>query len=149
VNRLLGERWRNWQARRLPQAPRIELDQRRIFIMPSRSGVGFVMVLLLVFLAAINYQNSMAYALVFLLGSVFVVAILHTYRNLRGLIVSGNGATSVFVGEQARFSLRLESGGKDHQAIGVGWDAQQLQRSDAAGWRRRVCAWKPVSRLAC
>lgn len=132
MRRLLGERWRRWQARRLPAAPRIELDQRRIFIVPSRSGTGFIVVLLLIFLAAINYQNSLAYALVFLLGSVFVVAILHTYRNLSGLLVSGNGASSVFVGEQARFGLRLESGGKEHQAIGVGWNAQQLQRSDVA-----------------
>jgi uncharacterized protein (DUF58 family) len=132
VKGALGARWRQWQTRRLPAAPRIELNQRRIFIMPSRSGAGFFVVLLLVLLAAINYQNSMAYALVFLLGSIFVVAILHTYRNLSGLVISGNGTASVFVGEQARFALRLESSGKEHQAIGVGWDKQALQRIDVA-----------------
>ena len=128
----LGQWWRRWQAQRLPAASRIELNQRRIFIVPSRSGLGFFLVLLLIFLAAVNYQNSMAYALVFLLGSIFVVAILHTYRNLSGLVVSSGEAPAVFVGEQARFGLRLESPAKDYQAIGLGWQHDALQRIDVA-----------------
>ena len=124
------QRWRRWQDRRTPSAARIELDAQRIFIMPSRSGAGFGLALLLILLAAINYQNSMAYGLVFLLGSVFVVAILHTYRNLAGLVVSGGIAPAVFAGEHARFTLRLESNGHEHQAIAAGWSAGQLQRVD-------------------
>ncbi len=124
------QRWRRWQDQRLPSAARIALDGKRIFILPSRSGVGFGLVLLLILLAAINYQNSMAYGLVFLLGSVFVVAILHTYRNLAGLVLSGGAAPAVFAGEHARFVLRLESQGPEHQAIAAGWSAADLQRID-------------------
>jgi hypothetical protein len=32
--------------------------------------------------AAINYQNNMAFALTFLLANLFVVAVLHSYANL-------------------------------------------------------------------
>lgn len=124
------QRWRRWQDQRLPSAARTELNARRIFILPSRSGAGFGLALLLMLLAAINYQNSMAYALVFLLASLFVVTILHTYRNLAGLVLSGAATPAVFAGEQARFSLRLESLGPEHQAIAVGWSAAALQALD-------------------
>ena len=126
----LDRRWRRWQARRTPPVARLELSQRHIFIMPSRLGASFLLTLLLILLAAINYQSSLAYALVFLLGSIFVVAILHTFRNLAGLWVSGVAAGSVFVGEQARFTLRLESRDKLHQAIAAGWSRDRLRRVD-------------------
>jgi len=123
-------RWRRWQALRTPAAPRVELNQRRIFIFPNRSGAGFFVLLLLIFLAAINYQNSMAYALVFLLGSLFTVAILQTYRNLASLVVSSTGAVPVFVGEHALLTVRLESTGREHQAIGLGWSGAALVSVD-------------------
>ncbi|NWC09810.1 DUF58 domain-containing protein [Pseudomonas agarici] len=130
---LIGQLWASWQAwlsRRLPPSTRIELTQRRIFIMPNRAGGVFVALLLLILLVAINYQNSLAYGLCFLLLSVFVVAILHTYRNLRGLVLSAGVGPTVFVGEQARFVVRLESAGKSHQAIQLGWSNPAMQTVD-------------------
>lgn len=126
----LDRRWQRWVARRTPPMAQIELNQRHIFIMPNRVGAGFVMTLVLMLLAAINYQNSLAYALVFLLGSIFVVAIVHTFRNLAGLRISGVASSAVFVGEQARFILRLESRDKAHQAIASGWSRATSQRVD-------------------
>jgi len=84
-------------------------------------------------LVAINYQNSLAYGLTFLLLSVAVLAILHTYRNLSGLVLSSGAARSVFVGEPLLLRLRLESIGQPHQAIAVGWDVSQLQAFDVPG----------------
>lgn len=126
----LDRRWRRWQARRTPPVAQLELTNRHIFIMPNRLGAGFLLTLLLMLLAAINYQNSLAYGLVFWLGSIFVVAILHTFRNLSNLWVSGVTTTAVFVGEQARFTLRLESRHKVHQAIAAGWTRASQQRVD-------------------
>jgi len=122
--------WQAWLARRLPPSARVELTQRRIFILPNRAGAVFAALLLLILLVAINYQNSLAYGLCFLLLSVFVVAILHTYRNLRGLVLSAGVVPAVFVGEEARFVVRLESTGKSHQAIHLGWSAQPTQLAD-------------------
>jgi hypothetical protein len=36
-------------------------------------------------MAEINYQNSLAYALAFLLAILFMLSIFYTYRNLAGL----------------------------------------------------------------
>lgn len=123
-------RWQGWIARRIPPAATQQLNQRRIFIIPTRQGLAFGVALLLMLLTAINYQNSLAYGLTFLLLSLFIVAILHTYRNLGGLRLTALGAQPVFVGEQAVFRVRLEGEGRARQAVGIGWDAEQLQFAD-------------------
>ncbi len=124
--------WNRWLSRRLPPAARVRLTQRRIFILPTRSGVAFAGALVLMLLAAINYQNSLAYGLTFLLAAVFVVAILHTYRNLGGLILKAGAAPAVFVGEQAGFGVQLESSARAHQAIALGWPPAPLQLLDVS-----------------
>ena len=134
--RRLREYGQAWLVRRLPPSTRIQLTQRQIFIMPNRAGAVFAVLLALILMVAINYQSSLAYALCFLLLSVFVVAILHTWRNLQGLVLSAGTCPAVFVGEQARFLVRLESTGKVHQSIGLGWSAQARHSVDvpAAGF---------------
>ncbi|GAC1039633.1 DUF58 domain-containing protein [Pseudomonas sp. No.117] len=131
---MTGSAWQRyrdgWLARRIPPANRITLDQRRIFILPTRQGAAFAVALLLMLLAGINYQNSLAYGLTFLLFSLALVAMLHTYRNLAGLLLAGGGASPVFAGEVAGFRLRLESDRRAHQAIALGWRGEPLVVSD-------------------
>ncbi len=124
--------WQRWLGRRIPPAARVKLDHRRIFILPTRTGATFALVVFLMLLVSINYQNSLAYGLTFLLLSVGILAILHTYRNLGGLVLSAGLARSVFVGEPVQLRLRLESAGHAHQALGLGWDAQTLQPGDVS-----------------
>jgi uncharacterized protein (DUF58 family) len=126
----LKPRWQRWLTQRIPPATRVQLDHRRIFILPTRTGGSFALVLLLMLLVAINYQNSLAYGLTFLLASMAVLAILHTYRNLSGLVLSAGTAPSVFVGESVQLGLRLESTGDAHQAISLGWTMEHLQQVD-------------------
>src|SRR5690606_6357573 len=146
----LKARWRGWVARRIPAAAQVQLTQRRIFIMPDRVGAAFALVLVLMLLAAINYENSLAYGLTFLLASVFVVAILHTYRNFAGLILKAGACGAVFAGEQARFRVRLESDGRAHMAIGLGWPPQPLQQQDVPAASQRECELTlPALRRGC
>ncbi|WP_263142855.1 DUF58 domain-containing protein [Pseudomonas sp. RIT-PI-AD] len=130
VNARFSLRWNRWLARRIPPATRVALDRRRIFIIPTRVGAAFGLALLLMLLAAINYQNSLAYGMTFLLLSVFIVAILHTYRNLATLVLKAGGGNAVFVGEEALFRVQLESAGRAHRAIALGWPPRPLQVSD-------------------
>ncbi|MDY7560024.1 DUF58 domain-containing protein [Pseudomonas sp. CCC3.2] len=122
--------WQCWLARRIPPASRVELNHRQIFIMPTRIGATFASVLVLMLLVAINYQNSLAYGLTFLLMSVAILTILHTFRNLSGLVLSAGSVRSVFVGEPLLLRLRLESAKRPHQAIALGWDVKHLQELD-------------------
>lgn len=125
--RLFSARFGRWLEQRIPAAREVRLDQRRIFILPTRQGLVFALALLPMLLAAINYQNSLAYGLTFLLLAVGLVAILHTWRNLAGLVLSAGEAPPVFAGEQAAFRLRLQSSGRAHRGIALGWSPAVLQ----------------------
>lgn len=101
----------------------LALTQRRLYIMPTRHGLLFALMLLVMLLGAINYSNSMAFVLTFLLGSLGVVSILHTYRNLARLIVNTGKSTPVFAGQEACFQVCLENTGHIPRfAIGLSGD---------------------------
>jgi uncharacterized protein (DUF58 family) len=104
---LASQRFNRWLDRRIPPTRHIRLGQRSIFIFPTATGFGFGGLIVLLLLAAINYQNSLIYGLAFLLGSLFLVTILHTYRNLAGLSVEFTGAERAFVGEDVGYALRV------------------------------------------
>lgn len=89
-------------------APQI-LGRRSIYILPTREGVYYGAMLMVMLLAAINYGNGLAYVLTFLLGAVGVVAILQTHRNLSGITVNTAGTEPVFAGQPAMFHVVLSN----------------------------------------
>jgi uncharacterized protein (DUF58 family) len=118
----LNSRYRQWIERRIPSAQSVTLDLRRIFIFPTRAGFAFLGLLFVMLIAAINYQNNMAFALVFLLACVFFVSVLHTYANLSGLTIKSLGAKAGFVGDSIPFKLQLSRhGGAHYYDISLSW----------------------------
>ncbi len=101
---------RQWLFRfgRDEQSP-IVLTQRRIFILPTPTGLLFAILLCVMLLGAINYNLSLGHALVFLLAGLGVVAMLHTFRNLIALRLTPGRAEPVFAGEIAHFQMYLEN----------------------------------------
>lgn len=117
-------RWLNdWWQRRMPPAPHVRLGRRLIFIVPTTTGWAFAGALVLMLLIGINYQNSLAYSLTFLLGSLGLLAALHTWHNLVGLELQSLRATSCYAGEQAVFRLQLSSADRARHGIALGWRA--------------------------
>ena len=121
------KRWGRWLDRRIPAARSVTLDQRRIFIFPSRAGLGFFSALTLMFIGAINYQNNMAFALVFFLFALFIVAILHTFANLSGLQFDALRGNPTFAGGVAEFEIQLRrTPRRHHHSIQMNWPGQPL-----------------------
>lgn len=87
----------------------VVLGQRRIFILPTRSGLLFVVLLVAMLLGAINYQLALAHALVFLLAGIGLVGMVHTFRNLFELRIAPGRAPPVHAGEMALFHLHLHN----------------------------------------
>lgn len=81
------------------------LGQRRVFILPTRSGLVFGVLLTVMLTGAINYNLALGHALVFLLAGLGLTGMIHTFRNLHGLRVSPGRADPVFSGEIAHFPL--------------------------------------------
>ncbi len=115
-------RFSAWMNRRIPAAREVTLDQKRIFIFPSRTGLFFLLVLLLMLVASINYQNNMGFALTFLLGTVFVIGVLHTYANLSGLTLRAVRAAPVFAGQLSEFELLVSRPHRrQHYSLNFRW----------------------------
>jgi hypothetical protein len=106
----LTERFAAWALRTRPPEPvPIVLGQRRIYVLPTRAGLMYALVLLVLLIGAINYNLSLGYGLVFLLAGLGVVTILHSFRNLAGITLTVGAPAPVFAGETARFPLLLHN----------------------------------------
>lgn len=123
--------FQKWLSRRLPPSNTVNLNQKNIFILPTRQGVYFALLIFFMVLAGVNYQNSLIYGLAFLLSSLFMVSILHTFRNLSGLTLSAGKSDMVFAGEDAEFEVILSRNGRrTFEAIVLGWDADLMVNAD-------------------
>jgi len=116
----LRQRIADWIFRaKFPESAPVMLIQRRIFILPSRTGYFFAFVLLLLLLTSINYTLSLGFLLTFLLGGMVSISMLHTFRNLARLSISPGMVDPVFAGETAQFALVLSNPSMTRFAVGV------------------------------
>ncbi|TAM09462.1 MAG: DUF58 domain-containing protein [Nevskiaceae bacterium] len=106
----LKTRFERWLRHRLPRQPGpVVLSRRRLFILPTRFGYGYVVLIVLMVLGATNYANSMAFALAFLLAGIGLVAMYHTHANLARLEVDVTPPQPGFAGQKLHFALRLKN----------------------------------------
>ncbi len=94
-------------GRRGPHHGALTLAQRNVFVLPTRAGMLYALVLLAMLIASINYALSLGFMLTFLLGAVAVVAMLHTFRNLSALEMRAGRLEPVFAGAHAELQASL------------------------------------------
>src|SRR5437764_1154261 len=105
---LARERAAAWMRRRqgadlLPVA----LERRRLYILPTGTGVAFAALLFLMLIAGLNYGNSLALFLTFLLGAFALVAMQQCHRNLLGIAVLTVSAPAVFARARGAVQVTL------------------------------------------
>ena len=101
------ERWAAEWARRRQGADGASavLQRRRIYILPTRFGAIFALVVFAMLLGSLNYGASLGFALTFLLAGFALVAMHHCHNNLLGAELRVVAAPPVFAGERARFEI--------------------------------------------
>jgi len=110
----IGQRFDRWlldrvrRIRGVADLP-LTLEYRHIYVMPTRFGAWFGVLLGLMAIGGLNFNNNMTLLLVFLLGSIAMLTTLLAYRNLVGITVSGIIAGPVFAGERAEFRVLLKN----------------------------------------
>lgn len=77
--------------------------------MPTKRGLGMVLLLVILILIAFVYNNNLAYMLTFLVASVFFITILHTFKAMAGLVVQAGQTQAVFAGEAAGFDIHIQN----------------------------------------
>jgi uncharacterized protein (DUF58 family) len=89
----------------------LTLRSRRIYILPTRAGVVAVVLLFIMFLAGLNYQNSLALLLCFLLAGFALVSMYECHATLTGLTVSSARAESAFAQGHGELQLGFYNAG--------------------------------------
>lgn len=90
----------------------IRLTARRLYILPTRAGLLFGLLLLGLLLASVNYGISLGYLFTFMLAGIGFAGLFHTQRNLLHLTLRPLATAPVFVDEAARFRLVLDNPGR-------------------------------------
>jgi uncharacterized protein (DUF58 family) len=87
----------------------VQLDGRRVYILPTRAGMLFAAAMLMMLFGSINYSLQLGFLLTFLVTSMALVAMYHTHRNLARLGLSAHRAENVFAGDLATFEITVHN----------------------------------------
>lgn len=110
----LSQRFNHWvlervRRRRGPTELPLTLEYRHLYVMPTRFGFWFGMLLALTAVGGLNFNNNMTLLLGFLLAAIAQLTTLLAYRNQAGLRIDAIRATPVFAGEVANFKVLLKN----------------------------------------
>jgi len=85
----------------------VTLTRDRVYIVPTKAGVIFSLLLLTLLIGSINYEKSLGFVLTFLLVGIGNIALLSTWRNIAGLELKKSDTAAVFAGNTATFNIQL------------------------------------------
>lgn len=135
----------------------VRLTQRRIFVLPTATGIALGGTLVVMLIASINYDLSLGYALTFTLGGSAVVSIVHAFRNLYGLQLEAGPSDPAFAGGRVKFrvaivnpstrprlALLLRAGGSETRIVELPAAGRTLAELEFSAPRR---GWQQIGRL--
>ncbi len=102
----------------------LSFNRHQVYILPTAYGFLFLFILFAMLLGSINYNNNLGFLLVFLLGSITLVSMIHTYRNLLGIELLNVTAKPVFSGKTTLFEFLFRAGATRRCAIGIKIDKE-------------------------
>lgn len=107
---LADERMGAW-IRRRQGADRdpVSLHRGRIYILPTRLGSAYAVMVVAMVAGGLNYGNNLALGLAFVLASLGLVTMHHCHGTLSGLGLRLLATESAFVGRPVRFRILLEN----------------------------------------
>jgi uncharacterized protein (DUF58 family) len=82
-------------------------DARRIYILPTRAGLVYGLILFATLLGSLNYQNNLGLLLTFVMISMTLVSMHHCWFQLLNLKLTAADAAPVYRGQLARFPVSV------------------------------------------
>ncbi len=121
-DKLFKNHWQSWLSgwlkRRIPAKKTHKLKHDNIFIVPSKTGLYFCVLVFFLWLLGTNYENNLILGIAFLLLSLVVVCIHHTYAHLSGLSISVVNTHAGFVGDTGVIDLVIKrENNRNYEAI--------------------------------
>lgn len=116
-------RWsRGFMRGRKPEALPVRLDRRRIYIVPTRAGMGFCVLLVAMLVGALNYQNNAALLLTCVLAAALAISMLLTWRELHDLTLRSLHAGHGFCGSRLALHLAFADDRRNRDGLRIAVD---------------------------
>ena len=91
-----------------PLTPPLQLTYRRIFTLPTGYGLAFGLLLFVMVVGSLNFNNNLALVTTFMLTACTLLSLLMAYRNMTDIWMVRITAEPVFAGQVARFRCWME-----------------------------------------
>lgn len=101
--------WFQWARQRNAPGEPQQLKNANLYILPSRFGLAYGVVLLTLFLCAINYQISAIFLFTFFLAVIGMISAWATHANLKGLMIASTEIADVPRGSPVAVRLSIKS----------------------------------------
>jgi uncharacterized protein (DUF58 family) len=125
---------------------RVVLRHSRIYILPTRRGIAFMLSLALMLVTSLNYSLSLGLGVTFVLAGLAAATLLHTFRNLAGMSVEPLAGGETFAGGALAFSLALVPGASPRLGVTLSASGARMMADVAAGAARTVSIAIPAPR---
>lgn len=125
----------------------VTFTRDRVYILPTKVGFIFSLLLLTLLVGSINYEKNLGFILTFLLTGIGGVLLLSTWRNIAGLELKSRDSLPVFSGEAATFNVQL----LNHQliqrhSIAISQHGEQQDVVDCAANCRQTIKFKVATK---
>jgi uncharacterized protein (DUF58 family) len=125
--------WRQWFRVAKSKNNIALLSPRQIYILPTRWGILYAIMLLLLLVGSINYSISLGYYITFLLTSLGNMVMLQTWRNLVHLQISTLPAEPVFAGNITQVPIQLtDTRTRARYAVAAQFEGNTISYTDIA-----------------
>lgn len=123
--------WRQWFRVATSHNNIATLQPRQIYILPTRWGILYAIMLLLLLVGSINYSISLGYYVTFLLTSLGNMVMLQTWRNLVHCQVGFLQTQPVFAGNIAAIPMQItDNKSRARYAIAAQFEGNAISYAD-------------------
>jgi uncharacterized protein (DUF58 family) len=100
-----------------PEALPIRLHRHRIYVLPTRFGLMFSAVLLVMLMGALNYNNNPALLLTCLLGAACYQSVFQAFRAINGVQLVSLQGEPCHAGEPLPINLSFQADGRPRRSL--------------------------------
>lgn len=126
VTDFFSQQFERWLARRVPSQSEHQLNSKNIMIYPTRFGLGYIIFIILLFILGTNYQNNIILLFSYLLASLFISVMLHSFYNFSQLQFYSRKTQQGYAGESIRFPIYLTAN-KIHYDLNIHFTQAKLK----------------------
>lgn len=133
------------------------IGRRELYILPTRIGWYYALILIALFGIAVKYDNQAAFMMLFILVSIGLIAMVYTHNNVVDLSIESHPSNAVFLGTPALFPINISNNsrkarnavwiisGGHHQLTSLEAGSQQLIELKLPTLQRGFLSCEPIN----